>query len=149
LRLRKVQSERYRDWNSKCPLCETDHAEDTSIEHLILVIMKEHNIKRLIMRCSKWNSDRDFMLKVIRKDWERYEPSIHLMIDRATVLNGINDNSDTLMPIWPESGRTLIQIKIIIARIALYLHGAKFSGKKVERRRLEILRIQKLKLRQD
>ena len=89
------------------------------------------------------------MLKVIRKDWERYEPSIHLMIDRATVLNGINDNSDTLMPIWPESGRTLIQIKIIIARIALYLHGAKFSGKKVERRRLEILRIQKLKLRQD
>jgi hypothetical protein len=71
LRLSKVHPGKYSDWTSKCPLCETEQAED--IEHLI-------------SRCSKWNRDRVLMIEAIRKDWERYETSRQPVINRATIL---------------------------------------------------------------
>ncbi len=67
LRLSKVHLEKYSNWNFKCPLCETDQAED---------------IEPLILRCSKWSRDREVMLGAIRKNWERYETSRHPVIDR-------------------------------------------------------------------
>ena len=87
LRLSKVHPEKYSDWNSKCPLCETDQAQD--IEHLIL-------------RRSKWSRDREVMLEAIRKDWERYETSRHPVIDSTTILGEVNEHGDTLMPFWLE-----------------------------------------------
>jgi hypothetical protein len=134
LRLSKVHPGKFSDWNSKCPLCETEQAED--IEHLIL-------------RCSKWNKDRDLMLEAIKKDWERYEPSRQPVIDRATILGGVNEHGDTLMPLWLEGCKRegANQTEIII--VPAYLHVVRFLDKIGERRRLEILKMQKLKLRQE
>ena len=60
-----------------------------------------------------------------------------------------NDNEDTLMPVWLEgsSVEDNSQNKITIA--PLYLHVARFLDKIGERRRLELLKIQKLKVRQE
>ncbi len=56
----------------------------------------------MILRGSKWSRDREVMLEAIRKDLERYETSRHLVIDKATILGGVNGHGDTLMPFWLE-----------------------------------------------
>jgi hypothetical protein len=89
------------------------------------------------------------MLEAIRKDWEIYEPSRQPVIDRATILGGVNEHGDTLMPLWLEGCKRegANQTEIII--VPAYLHVVRFLDKIGERRRLEILKIQKLKLRQE
>ena len=89
------------------------------------------------------------MLEAIKKDWERYEPSRQPVIDRATILDGVNEHGDTLMPLWLEGCKReeANQTEITIAPV--YLHVVRFLDNIGERRRLEILKIQKLKLRQE
>ena len=71
------------------------------------------------------------------------------MIDRATILGGVNEHGDTLMPLWLEGCKReeANQTETTIAPV--YLHVVRFLDKIGERRRLEILKIQKLKLRQE
>ena len=80
---------------------------------------------------------------------EDMSTSSHHVIDRATILGGVNDNGGTLMPIWLEGYKReeANQSEITIAPV--YIHVARFLDKIGERRRLEILKIQKLKMRQD
>ena len=71
------------------------------------------------------------------------------VIDRATILGGVNEHGDTLMPVWLEGCKReeANQTEITIAPV--YLHVVRFLDKIGERRRLEILKIQKLRLRQE
>ncbi len=66
------------------------------------------------------------MLEAIRKDWERYETSRHPVIDRATILGGVNEHGDTLMPFWPEEVKREDAHQIEISIAPVYQHGARF-----------------------
>jgi hypothetical protein len=89
------------------------------------------------------------MLEAIRKDWERYEPSRQPVIDRATILGGVNDDGDTLMPFWLEGVKREDAHQIEISIVPVYQHVVRFLDKIGERRRLEIMKIKRLRFGQE
>ena len=131
-RLSKIFRDKYEDWNYSCPFCDMDQAE---------------NIEHLLMTCLKWNKERTLLIKGITKDWEKINPSKLPTVDWITILGGVNERQESLMPWWLEGLNWKEDNPDANAIAPLYLHVVKFLDKIGDRRRMELLRIQKLKSR--
>jgi hypothetical protein len=57
------------------------------------------DIEQLVMKCNKWKTDSEVMLKAVRADWVSCNASSTLLLYTATLLGGVNDTEHTMMPV--------------------------------------------------
>ena len=89
------------------------------------------------------------MINELSKDWKRINPANLPTLDWITLLGGVNANHKSLLPWWLEGWNWKEDSSNADAIAPLYLHVARFLNKIADRRRFELLRVQRLKSRSE
>ena len=89
------------------------------------------------------------MINELLKDWERINPANIPTLDWITLLGEVNANHESLLPWWLEGWNWKEDSSKADAIAPLYLHVTRLLNKIGDRRRYELLRIQKLKSRSE